>query len=39
MSAIADMRITTKLIQDNTDGYLKLANLYYQIGDVEQGLT
>ncbi|KAK7074490.1 DnaJ subfamily C member 3 [Halocaridina rubra] len=39
MSAIADMRVTTKLIQDNTDGYLTLATLYYQIGDIEQGLS
>ncbi|XP_064100680.1 dnaJ homolog subfamily C member 3-like [Macrobrachium nipponense] len=39
MSAIADIRVTTKLTQDNTEGYLKLANMYYQIGDVEQGLN
>lgn len=39
MNAIADMRVTTKLVQDNTGGFLRLANLYYQIGDVEQGLS
>lgn len=39
MNAIADMRVTTKLIQDNTEGFLKLANLYYATGDVEQGLS
>ncbi|XP_037791582.1 dnaJ homolog subfamily C member 3-like [Penaeus monodon] len=38
-SAIADLRVTTKLIQDNTSGFLKLATLYYQTGDVEQGLN
>lgn len=38
MNAIADVRVTTKLVQDNTHGYLRLARLYYSIGDVEQSL-
>ncbi|XP_045103074.1 dnaJ homolog subfamily C member 3-like isoform X2 [Portunus trituberculatus] len=39
MSAIADVRVITKLVQDNTEGYMRLSNLYYSIGDVEQSLS
>lgn len=38
MNAIADLRVATKLTQDNTMGIQQLASLYYQIGDVEQAL-
>ncbi|KAG0717119.1 DnaJ subfamily C member 3 [Chionoecetes opilio] len=39
MNAIADVRVTTKLVQDNTQGYLRLSDLYYSIGDVAQSLS
>ena len=37
-SAITDLRVTTKLTADNTEGFLRLATLYYRMGDVEQSL-
>ncbi|KAK4306351.1 hypothetical protein Pmani_021809 [Petrolisthes manimaculis] len=39
MNAITDLRVITKLTQDNTNGFQQLASLYYQIGDVEQALS
>lgn len=38
-SAITDLRVTTKLTADNTEGFLHLSNLYYRMGDVEQSLN
>lgn len=38
MSAISDIRSTTKLSSDNTEGYFKLSTLIYHIGQVEEAL-
>ncbi|XP_015438572.1 PREDICTED: dnaJ homolog subfamily C member 3 [Dufourea novaeangliae] len=38
MSAISDVRSTTKLQSDNTNGYFKLASLLYRLGQVEESL-
>uniref|UniRef100_A0A2P2HY47 DnaJ homolog subfamily C member 3-like n=1 Tax=Hirondellea gigas TaxID=1518452 RepID=A0A2P2HY47_9CRUS len=38
-SAITDLRVTTKLTADNTEGFLHLSNLYYRMGDVDQSLN
>lgn len=38
VSAISDVRSTTKLQSDNTQGYLKLATLHYRLGQVEESL-
>ena len=32
MNAISEMRAMTKLTNDNTDGYFKLATMHYQLG-------
>ncbi|KAK6029407.1 tetratricopeptide repeat protein [Ostertagia ostertagi] len=37
--AIADMRTLTKLVADSTEDYLRISQLYYGIGDVEESLT
>ncbi|KJH45683.1 tetratricopeptide repeat protein [Dictyocaulus viviparus] len=37
--AIADMRTLTKLVADSTEDFLKIAYLYYGIGDVEESLS
>jgi len=37
--AVGDIRPTTKLRNDNTAGYFKLSNLYYEMGDAEESLT
>ncbi|OAD55922.1 DnaJ like protein subfamily C member 3 [Eufriesea mexicana] len=39
VSAISDIRSTTKLQSDNTQGYLKTATLHYRLGQVEESLT
>ncbi|RXG72663.1 DnaJ-like protein subfamily C member 3 [Armadillidium vulgare] len=39
MSAIVELRTITKLTQDNTGGFLQLASLYYEVGDVDQALS
>merc|ERR1739842_23212 len=39
LDAIADLRVTTKLIKDDTAGFLRLSKLYYKNGDVDQGLS
>ncbi|CAD5119919.1 DgyrCDS8498 [Dimorphilus gyrociliatus] len=36
LKAINDIRPTTKLRNDNTEGYLKLSGLYYNMGDAEE---
>ncbi|XP_067014153.1 dnaJ homolog subfamily C member 3 [Anabrus simplex] len=38
MSAISDIRTTTKLQSDNTGGYRKLAALHYQLGEAGEAL-
>ncbi|XP_053978717.1 dnaJ homolog subfamily C member 3 [Hylaeus anthracinus] len=38
ISAISDVRSTTKLQSDNTEGFLKLATLHYRLGQVEESL-
>ncbi|XP_076247266.1 dnaJ homolog subfamily C member P58IPK [Calliopsis andreniformis] len=38
ISAISDIRSTTKLQSDNTQGFLKLASLHYRLGQVEESL-
>ena len=37
--AIGDIRTTTKLINDNTAGFMKLSKLYYAMGEAEESLT
>ena len=37
--AMTDIRATTKLIADNTDGFLRLSHMYYEVGDAEQSLV
>ena len=36
--AIQDLRPTTKLVADNTEGFLKLSTLLYDVGDAEESL-
>lgn len=36
--AISDIRSTTKLISDNTDAFLKLSLIHYQMGDADDSL-
>jgi len=38
MAAVNDIRSTTKLQSDNTDGYYKLANLLYKLGHATDAL-
>lgn len=38
MNAISDIRSTTKLLADNTQGFFKLSTLLYSLGHVEQAL-
>lgn len=38
MSAISDIRSTTKLQSDNTDGFFKLARLHYKLGESQESL-
>lgn len=38
MSAILDLRSTTKLLSDNTEGFLKLALLHYNLGQAQESL-
>ena len=37
--AISEMRALTKLTNDNTEVFFKLASLYYQLGEGEQSLN
>lgn len=36
--AIGDIKSTTKLVTDNTEGFLKISNMYYQLGEAEDSL-
>jgi len=36
--AISDLRFTTKLVTDDTDGYYRLSSLQYQLGELEESL-
>lgn len=38
MSAISDIRSTTKLLSDNTEGFFKLAVWLYRLGQVDEAL-
>lgn len=38
VSAISDVRSTTKLQSDNMQGFLKLATLHYRLGQVDESL-
>lgn len=38
MSAISDIRSTTKLLSDNTEGFFKLSTWLYRLGQVEEAL-
>lgn len=37
--AIGDIKSTTKLVTDNTEGFLKISNMYYQLGEAEDSLN
>ncbi|WAR28906.1 DNJC3-like protein [Mya arenaria] len=37
--AVGDIRPTTKLRNDNTPAFFKLANLYYEMGDADESLS
>jgi uncharacterized protein YgfB (UPF0149 family) len=37
-NAIADVRSIAKLVPDSTDVYLEVAEMYYDVGDVENSL-
>ena len=37
-AAVLDIRSTTKLTSDNTDGYFELSSLLYQLGLVQDSL-
>ncbi|XP_066603590.1 dnaJ homolog subfamily C member 3 [Prorops nasuta] len=39
LGAISDIRMTTKLLSDNTEGLYKLSLMLYKVGDVEESLT
>ncbi|KAK3730173.1 hypothetical protein QZH41_016006 [Actinostola sp. cb2023] len=38
VNAISDIKPTTKLINDNTEGYLKMSRLHYEMGELEDAL-
>lgn len=38
MSAISDIRSTTKLLSDNTEGFYKLSTWLYRLGQVDEAL-
>lgn len=38
ISAISDIRSTTKLLSDNTEGFFKLSSWLYRLGQVEDAL-
>lgn len=37
--AISDLRVTTKMIPDNTDGFLRMSQLHYQLAEVDESLA
>lgn len=39
VKAISDIKPTTKLRSDNTEAYLKLSSLHYELGEAEESLT
>jgi len=39
VNAISDLRATTKMRSDNTEGYLKLSKLHYDLGEAEESLN
>ena len=39
VNAISDLRSTTKMRSDNTEGYLKLSKLHYDLGEAEESLN
>lgn len=39
INAISDLRPTTKMVPDNTAGFLKLSKLYYKMGDADESLN
>lgn len=39
MNAITDLRPTTRMVPDNTVGYLKLSKLHYKLGEADESLT
>ncbi|XP_031548748.1 dnaJ homolog subfamily C member 3-like [Actinia tenebrosa] len=38
VKAISDIKPTTKLINDNTQGYLRMSQLHYEMGELEDAL-
>ncbi|XP_076324842.1 dnaJ homolog subfamily C member P58IPK isoform X1 [Tachypleus tridentatus] len=38
VNAIGDLRSATKMRSDNTEGYLKLSQLHYKLGEVDESL-
>jgi DnaJ family protein C protein 3 len=39
VNAISDLRATTKMRSDNTEGYFKLSKLHYDLGEAEESLN
>lgn len=39
INAISDLRASTKMRSDNTNGYLKLSKLHYEIGEADESLN
>lgn len=39
VSAISDLRVTTKMRNDDTSGFLRLSRLYYELGEPEESLV
>ncbi|XP_054159835.1 dnaJ homolog subfamily C member 3-like [Oppia nitens] len=39
VNAISDLRATTKMRSDNTDGYLKISKLHYDLGEADESLN
>ena len=39
VAAISDLRVTTKMKSDDTDGFLKLSRLHHRLGEAEESLV
>jgi DnaJ family protein C protein 3 len=39
VQAISDLRTVSKMTSDNTDGYLKLSKLHYELGEPDESLS
>jgi DnaJ family protein C protein 3 len=39
VNAISDLRATTKMRSDNTDGYLRLSKLHFDLGEADESLN